>query len=444
MMSVSFDPVFLEIGAPALAIGVLLGALITWLLARRRRRRLEAELETLETSLKNQEALRNERETAFEAANAKLAQSFADLANRSLASNSENFLRLAEQNLSAQQERAKRELGEREKAVENLVKPLRDALAAAQKQIGELEKSRSEAYGGIKSQLETMQLSQQSLAQETQNLVKALRRPEVRGRWGEITLRRLVELAGMVEHCDFQEQVHSVGDDQVIRPDLIVRMPDRRELVVDVKTPLDAYLEAVEATDDAQRKLGLKRHARGLREHIRTLASKAYWAQFADSPEFVILFIPGDQFLSAALNEEPELIEYALSQQIILATPTSFVALLKAVAYGWRQLALADNAAEIRTLAEDLYGRLTTFVGHLNRLGRQLASSVENYNRAVGSLERSVLPGARKFTELGVHTKKDMDKLESLEPVPRTMVESGAEDEAPGDAAENSSDKTLQ
>ena len=444
MMSVSVNPVLLEIGLPALAVGALLGVLITWLLAHRRRRRLEAEVETLETHLKNQEALRNERETAFEAANARLAQSFADLANRSLASNSENFLRLAEQNLSAQQERAKRELGEREKAVENLVKPLRDALAAAQKQIGELEKSRSEAYGGIKSQLETMQLSQQSLAQETQNLVKALRRPEVRGRWGEITLRRLVELAGMVEHCDFQEQVHSVGDDQVIRPDLIVRMPDRRELVVDVKTPLDAYLEAVEATDDAQRKLGLKRHARGLREHIRTLASKAYWAQFADSPEFVILFIPGDQFLSAALNEEPELIEYALSQQIILATPTSFVALLKAVAYGWRQLALADNAAEIRTLAEDLYGRLTTFVGHLNRLGRQLASSVENYNRAVGSLERSVLPGARKFTELGVHPKKDMDKLESLEPVPRTMVESSADDDTPADATENGSDKTLQ
>lgn len=444
MMSVSVNPVLLEIGVPALAVGALLGALITWLLARRRRRRLEAEVETLETRLKNQEALRNERETAFEAANARLAQSFADLANRSLASNSENFLRLAEQNLSAQQERAKRELGEREKAVENLVKPLRDALAAAQKQIGELEKSRSEAYGGIKSQLETMQLSQQSLAQETQNLVKALRRPEVRGRWGEITLRRLVELAGMVEHCDFQEQVHSVGDDQVIRPDLIVRMPDRRELVVDVKTPLDAYLEAVEATDDAQRKLGLKRHARGLREHIRTLASKAYWAQFADSPEFVILFIPGDQFLSAALNEEPELIEYALSQQIILATPTSFVALLKAVAYGWRQLALADNAAEIRTLAEDLYGRLTTFVGHLNRLGRQLASSVEHYNRAVGSLERSVLPGARKFTELGVHPKKDMDKLESLEPVPRKMVESGADDDTPADGTEKSSDKTLQ
>jgi DNA recombination protein RmuC len=193
--------------------------------------------------------------------------------------------------------------------------------------------------------------------------------------------------------------------------------------VVDVKTPLDAYLEAVEARDDAQRKLGLERHARNVRAHIRMLSSKAYWEQFEESPEFVILFIPGDQFLSAALAEEPDLIEYALSRQIILATPTSFVALLKAVAYGWRQLALADNAREIRALAEDLYGRLGTFVSHMNRVGRQLASSVENYNKAVGSLERSVLPGARKFTELGVQGKKDIEKLDTLDPVPRTMIE---------------------
>ena len=245
----------------------------------------------------------------------------------------------------------------------------------------------------------------------------------MRGQWGEITLRRLVELAGMVEHCDFIEQVHVVGDDKIIRPDMIVNMPDQRQLVVDVKTPLDAYLAAAEAPDDAQRKLALEKHAKNVRAHIRLLASKGYWTQFDESPEFVILFIPGDQFLSAALAEEPDLIEYALSQQIILATPTSLVALLKAVAYGWRQLALADNAKEIRVLAEDLYGRLGTFVTHMNKVGRQLASSVENYNRAVGSLERSVLPGARKFTELGVHAKKDIEKLESLEPVPRTMIE---------------------
>jgi DNA recombination protein RmuC len=421
MMSLTIDPAWIEIGGPAALAGLLLGVLLTWLFLRHRQK-------DLQTRIRNQESLQQEREIAFEAANAQLTKAFSELANQSLKSNSENFLRLAEENLGKEREKAKRELSEREKAVETLVKPIRDALEASRKQIAELEKSRSQAYGGIKSQLEAMQVSQKSLTQETQNLVKALRRPEVRGRWGEITLRRLVELAGMVEHCDCQEQVHSVGDDQVIRPDMIVRMPDRRELVVDVKTPLDAYLEAVEADSDAQRKLGLERHAKNVRAHIRMLASKSYWGQFEESPEFVILFIPGDQFLSAALNEDPDLIEYALSSQIILATPTSFVALLKAVAYGWRQLALADNAQEIRKLAEDLYGRLATFVAHMNKVGRQLASSVESYNRAVGSLERNVLPGARKFVELGVQEKKPIEKLETLDPVPRTMIESRKDD----------------
>ena len=406
MNSIDIDPLYLTIGIPAAAIGMLLGILVMWIIGRTRQQRMM-----------------DEREAAFALANAKLTETFAELSNRSLQANSDTFLKLAEQNLNTHQEKAKRELSEREKAVESMVKPIRDALEASQKQIADLEKSRSEAYGGIKNQLEEMQLSQKSLRQETHNLVNALRRPEVRGRWGEITLRRLVELAGMVEHCDFDEQVHTETDGQIIRPDMVVRMPDQRELVVDVKTPLDAYLSAVEAKDDDQRQLCLKRHAKNVRAHIRMLASKAYWNQFEESPEFVILFIPGDQFLSAALNEEPDLIEYALSQQIILATPTSFVALLKAVAYGWRQLALADNAKEIRVLAEDLYARLATYVSHMNKVGRQLASSVENYNKAVGSLERSVLPGARKFVELGVHPKKEVEKLESIEAVPRTMIE---------------------
>lgn len=406
MTTLTFDPVYLQIGMPALGIGLLLGMIIMWLISRGQ-----------------QKKLLDEREAAFELANAKLTQTFADLSDRSLKANSENFLRMAEQNLGKQQEKAKHELSKREQAVEALVKPIRDALESSQKQIAALEKSRSEAYGSIKNQLEAMQLSQKSLTQETQNLVKALRRPEVRGQWGEITLRRLVELAGMVEHCDFVEQVHMEGNGQIIRPDMVVRMPDQRELVVDVKTPLDAYLSAVEATDDEQRKKALQRHAKNVRAHIRKLSSKAYWSQFDESPEFVILFIPGDQFLSAALHEEPDLIEYALSKQIILATPTSFVALLKAVAYGWRQLTLADNAKEIRVLAEDLYARLATFVSHMNKVGRQLASSVDNYNKAVGSLERSVLPGARKFVELGVHPKKELEKIELLETVPRTMIE---------------------
>ncbi len=406
MNALTIDPLYLTIGLPAAAIGLLLGLLIAWLVGKSRHKRMV-----------------EERESAFELANAKLTQTFTELSNRSLQANSDTFLKLAEQRLDTQQEKAKSELSEREKAVEALVKPINEALKESQKQISELEKSRSEAYGGIKNQLEEMQLNQKSLKQETQNLVNALRRPEVRGRWGEITLRRLVELAGMVEHCDFVEQVHTSNDGQVYRPDMVVRMPDHRELVVDVKTPLDAYLTAAEAPDDAQRKLGLERHAKNVRAHIRMLASKAYWNQFEESPEFVILFIPGDQFLSAALNEEPDLIEYALSKQIILATPTSFVALLKAVAYGWRQLALADNAKEIRVLAEDLYARLATYVTHMNKVGRQLNSSVENFNKAVGSLERNVLPGARKFVELGVHPKKEVEKLETIESVPRTMIE---------------------
>ncbi len=422
MSPFTINPLYVEIGGPALAAGLLLGAFVAWLIARRGRQRLEAQI-------KSQEALQNERDTAFEAANARLVQSFSELSNRSLKSNSESFLQLAEQHLNVHNEKAKRELSEREKAVEALVKPIRDALERSNKQITELEKSRSEAYGSIRTQLEAMNISQKSLRQETQNLVNALRRPEVRGRWGEITLRRLVELAGMVEHCDFQEQVHTVADGQIFRPDMIVNLPDGRDLVVDVKTPLDAYLEAAEAKNDTERKLGLERHARNVRSHIRALASKAYWDQFDESPEFVILFIPGDQFLSAALNEQPDLIEFALSQHIMLATPTSLVALLKAVAYSWRQVALADNAKEIRRLAEDLYGRLGTFVGHMNRVGKQLASSVENYNKAVGSLERSVLPGARKFTELGVHEKKEIEKLETLDPVPRTMIESAADED---------------
>jgi len=444
MLSIQIDPLWLDFGGPALAAGLLVGVLLAWLVGRRLRSRLESEIRDLEESVKNQKELQMERDAAFQAASGELARSFGELANRSLQSNSETFLRLAEQKMSVQNEQAKRELSEREKAVESLVKPIRDALQASQHQIEALEKARSEAYGSIRAQLETMQADQKSLTRETHNLAKALRRPEVRGRWGEITLRRLVELAGMVEHCDFVEQVHTVAEGQVIRPDMIVRMPDKRELVVDVKTPLDAYMQAVEAEDDAQRKLGLERHAKSLRAHIRMLSSKAYWDQFDESPEFVILFIPGDQFLSAALNEEPDLIEYALSQQIILATPTSFVALLKAVAYGWRQLALADNAREIRILAEDLYGRLSTFVTHMNRVGRQLASSVENYNRAVGSLERSVLPGARKFVELGVHEKKGIEKLDTLDPVPRTMIEPGADEDTSGDDGADTPDKTLQ
>ena len=438
MNTIQIDPLWIQFGGPALAAGLVLGALIAWLIFRGQKRQLKDDVRLLETRIKDQEALQTERDSAYEAATTRLATAFSELSNQSLKANSETFLRLAEQNLGAQQERAKRDLGEREQAVENLVKPIRDALQRSERQIEELEKSRSEAYGSIKSHLESMQGSQKSLARETQNLVNALRRPEVRGRWGEMTLKRLVELSGMVEHCDFQEQVHTSTGDKIIRPDMVIHMPNKREVVVDVKTPLDAYIDATEARDDAQRDLGLKRHAQNMRNHIQDLSRKSYWDQFPRSPEFVILFVPGDQFLSAALNEDPDLIDNALSQKIVLATPTSFLALLKVVAHGWQQLALADNAEEIRKLAGDLYGRLGTFVSHLNKVGKQLNSSVDNYNKAVGSLERNVLPGARKFVELGIRPKKEIEQTESIESVPRTLVEPQK------DSDDEAGDKTLQ
>jgi DNA recombination protein RmuC len=242
-----------------------------------------------------------------------------------------------------------------------------------------------------------------------------------------MTLKRLAELAGMVEHCDFAEQVHVAGEDGNLRPDMIVNMPDGRQLVVDVKTPLDAYLSAAEATTDEDRAAAIRRHALAVQERVRQLAQKAYWSQFEHSPDFVVLFIPGDQFLSAAVGELPNLLEDAIRQHVIIATPTSFIALLKAVGYGWRQNALADNAARIQELGEDIYKRLATFTAHLGRVGRTLGQSVDAYNSAVGSLERQVLPGARKFTELGLRPAKEIEETVPIDKLARPLIEGDEE-----------------
>ena len=284
-----------------------------------------------------------------------------------------------------------------------------------------------------------MAAGQRTLSTETRNLVNALRRPEVRGQWGEITLRRLVELAGMVEHCDFVTQSHTRTEDGAIRPDMIIDMPDRRQVIVDVKTPLDAYLDATQSEDEATRITALERHAANVAKRVRELASKTYWAQFERSPEFVILFIPGDQFLSAALAQRPDLLDDALRQQVILATPTSFVALLKAIAYGWQQTTLAENATEIRRLAVQLYDRLNVFAGHLSTMGKELGNSVKAYNKAIGSLEHRVLPGARQFTELGVNPKQHLERVEPVEETPREIA-AGSEDAA----AETTSGEQLE
>ena len=361
-------------------------------------------------------------ERASEQQREQLKESFSHLSSQALKHNNEEFLKLAQQNLQQFQTQAKGELSQREQAIETLVKPIREALEKTEKQIREMEQERKQAYGALTQHLETMSQTQQALQGETRNLVQALRRPEVRGQWGEMTLRRLAELAGMVEHCDFFEQEHTNGEDGALRPDMIVRMPGGREVVVDVKTPLDAYLSAVEATDDGERDVQLQRHTRNVRKRVQELASKAYWRQFKDSPDFVVLFIPGDQFLSAALDQDHTLLENAMQQKVILATPTSFVALLRAVAYGWRQESLAENAERIRQVGEELYGRLGTFAEHLGKMGKSLNGSVQHYNKAVASFDSRVLPSARKFSDMGISAKKPIDKTEQIESSARDVA----------------------
>lgn len=361
----------------------------------------------------------------LERTGADLQHSFASAAHTALRENSELFLHLARESFSREQLGMDSALREREASIAQLVEPIRATLAATSEQLGAIERERRESFAGLRTQLEMLAASHTSLQRETHNLVSALRRPEVRGRWGELTLRRVVELAGLSEHSDFSEQASVAGAGGVQRPDLVVHMPEQRDLVVDAKTPLDAYLEAIDAGSEEQRRLALARHAQQVEARVRELGSKAYWNQFERSPDFAVLFLPGDQFLGAALAERPQLLEDALRQNVIVATPSTLIALLKAVAYGWRQLRVAENAAQIRDLGQQLHQRLGSFVGHLVRLGQQLGKSVESYNSAVGSLERQVLPGARRFTELGAATGEGIAALEPLDKLARRPAGAG-------------------
>ena len=351
----------------------------------------------------------------LEAAELRLRASVAELAQQALRDNSDNFLRLARESFAREQASMQGTLREREVALAQLVEPIRTALAKTETQMVALERERRDAFTTLRTQIETLAAGQGALQRETRNLVTALRRPEVRGRWGELTLRRVVELAGLSEHCDFSEQANVGTGPGALRPDLIVHMPDGRDLVVDAKTPLDAYLEAIDAASDEARRAATARHAQQVEARVRELASKAYWEQFEHSPEFAVLFLPGDQFLSAALAERPELLENALRQSVIVATPSTLIALLKAVAYGWRQAQVAENAAVIRDLGQELHRRLASFLGHLARTGQRLEGAVEAYNSAVGSLERQVLPQARRFTELGAATGTELPAADAIE-----------------------------
>jgi DNA recombination protein RmuC len=412
--------------------GLLFGALFTQLRAARRIEALRVELASAQARLEASVLQEADRLSLFEQSETRLRAAFDSLAGETLRSNSELFLRLAREALGRDQVIAQGALKERELAIAQLVEPLRTALERTEAQVQALERERRDAFSALRTQIETLAGGQAQLQRETRNLVTALRRPEVRGRWGELTLRRLVELAGLSEHCDFTEQLQLVGEEGALRPDLVVHMPDARDLVIDAKTPLEAYLAALDATSEDERTQALRRHAQQVETRVRELASKGYWSQFERSPEFAVLFLPGDQFLSAALAERPELLETALSQSVIIATPSTLIALLKAVAYGWRQSAVAHNAAQIRDLGQELYRRLSTFNGHLGRMGQRLAAAVEAYNAAVGSLERGVLPQARRFGELGVTADAPLAPLEPIGQLVRnTGAPSAADPSAP-------------
>ena len=405
-------------------IAALLGGLVTYLFAQKKIAALREKNTMLETTLELERTTANDRLDTLERTRAQLSATFAALSGEALKNNNEAFLQLAQENLKQFNIQAQGELSKKEQAIEHLLKPIKEVLEKTEKQIRDIEHDRKEAYGSITKHLETMAQTQQLLHGETRNLAQALRRPEVRGQWGEMTLKRLVELAGMVQHCDFYEQETTVTEEGIIRPDMIVRMPGGRDIVVDVKTPLDAYLNAIEAADDKTRDQHLVHHARKVRDRIRELASKSYWGQFKNSPDFVVLFIPGDHFLSAALDKDPQLLEDALRQKVILATPTSLVALLRAVAFGWNQQTVTENAEKIRDLGEDLYKRLNTFTSHLVKLGKNINNSVEHYNNAIGSFQRQVLPGAKKLSDLGIGQAKPSEFLEPVEKITRSLDQS--------------------
>nr|MBA2242414.1 DNA recombination protein RmuC [Chthoniobacterales bacterium] len=384
--------------------------------------RSAARIATLETQLTEERKATTEKLSVLEEARTRFSDAFKALSAEALRYNNASFLELAKSTLEKTQEGAKGDLAKRQEAIDALVRPMRESLEKVDVKIHELEKARSGAYEALSTQVRSLAETQDYLRSETSNLVRALRSPIVRGRWGEIQLRRVVELAGMVEHCDFLEQTTVQTEEGRMRPDLIVHLPAGKTIVVDAKATLNAYLEALEASDDDARIGRLNQHATQVRNHIEKLSRKAYWEQFESAPDFVVLFLPGEVFFSAALERDPMLIEFGADKKIILATPTTLIALLRAVCFGWRQEKLAQNAREISQLGGELYKRFADLSVHLGRLGKSLNNSVEAYNKAAGNIEARVLVTARKFKELGAAPLgMEIEVLPQVEQIAREM-----------------------
>jgi DNA recombination protein RmuC len=434
----------------ALAAGAALGGGIGWLLGARRaaaadatgaalRQQIsdgKARAEALERALREADALRVQNETQarelqraiadqrrlLDDAQERMGDTFQALAAQALQNSAEGFLTLASEKLGAVRQQAAGDLAARQAAIEGIVKPVKESIDRVDQQIKVIERDRSHAYGALAEQVRAMSATQEKLKTETGNLVNALRAPAVRGRWGEIQLRRAVELAGMLEHCDFDQQATAVTDDGRLRPDLVVRMPSGRNLVVDAKAPLGAYLEALEAPTDDARAACLGRHAAQVRSHVLKLAAKSYWEQFSVTPEYVVLFLPGESFYSAALEQIPTLIEEAVARRVLLATPTTLIGLLQAVHYGWRQEAIAENAQEVSRVGRQLHERVATLVEHFTSLGNSLGQSVKHFNTAMASFEGRVLVSARRLEELDAKGKKEIPARPQIDARPRALA----------------------
>jgi len=436
---------------PGLAgvIGLLFGSMIAWLALRGRTAGLQARLSLMEKELsagkadlarllqvqtglvaekaKLDAALEAERKASNEKmelvtrAGTELQNAFKAMASDALKSNNLSFLTLAKESLQRFQTEARGDLEARQKAVCDLVAPVRESLNKVDTQIQQMEVERGKAYSALHTQVQSLMISQKELQSQTGNLVRALRTPNVRGRWGEIQLRRVVEIAGMLSYCDFAEQETLTTETGRLRPDLVVKLPGGKNVVVDAKTPLQAFLDAFETTDEDARRLCLANHARQVRDHMNTLSGKKYWEQFESTPEFVVMFLPGETFFSAALEQDSGLIEHGVLSRVIPASPTTLIALLKAINYGWNQEKLARNAQQISELGKELHDRLRNLAGHIASVGTGLDRAVESYNKAVGSLESRVLVSARKFAELGASVAEDIPELEPIETTARAL-----------------------